>query len=211
MSASLVLPATPQPPPMFRNVILDWSGTLCNDSAAGPGHHQSYPPALRPGTGQRAGLPCGVPASVRLLLRKAGASGHARRTGRRCFAFIFRSRSWCLSRFATPETSCLPGNGRGAASSILSAATAVHFHEQADRLGFGGLFEHLYLGVRDKREVIQGILRKHGLDPEETCFIGDMEHDVLAARHGGVTSIAVLTGYDSCVQIGAGAARLDGP
>ena len=34
------------------------------------------------------------------------------------------------------------------------------------------------------------------LVPEETAFVGDMTHDVETARHGGVSSIAVLTGYN---------------
>jgi hypothetical protein len=58
------------------------------------------------------------------------------------------------------------------------------------------LFEATYSGVLDKREVIHRILETHGLDPAETAFVGDMTHDVETARHGGVSSIAVLTGYN---------------
>jgi FolB domain-containing protein len=33
------------------------------------------------------------------------------------------------------------------------------------------------------------------LEPAETAFVGDMTHDIETARHGGIASIAVLTGY----------------
>jgi ADP-ribose pyrophosphatase YjhB (NUDIX family) len=44
-------------------------------------------------------------------------------------------------------------------------------------------------------------LSEHGLSPAETVFIGDMEHDVETARHGGVPSVAVLTGYNRLDQL----------
>ena len=37
----------------------------------------------------------------------------------------------------------------------------------------------------------------HDLRPEETAFVGDMEHDVETAKSVDVLSVAVLTGYDS--------------
>jgi len=39
------------------------------------------------------------------------------------------------------------------------------------------------------------------LDPAETLFIGDMEHDIETAKHGGVHSVAVLTGYNTLNQL----------
>lgn len=56
-------------------------------------------------------------------------------------------------------------------------------------------FEETYAGVLDKREVIGNILEKHNLVKDETAFVGDMTHDVETAKHGGISSIAVLTGY----------------
>jgi phosphoglycolate phosphatase-like HAD superfamily hydrolase len=48
----------------------------------------------------------------------------------------------------------------------------------------------------DKRGKIREILVKHGLNPQETMFVGDMVHDIETARHGGVLDVAVLTGFD---------------
>jgi phosphoglycolate phosphatase len=53
----------------------------------------------------------------------------------------------------------------------------------------------------DKRAKIGEILATHGLDRGETAFVGDMIHDVETARHGGVMSVAVLTGYDSIEKL----------
>ena len=65
-----------------------------------------------------------------------------------------------------------------------------------------------YTDVLDKREKIHDILRENHLDPAETLFIGDMEHDITAARHGGVHSCAVLTGYNTLDQLRAAGPEL---
>jgi phosphoglycolate phosphatase len=41
------------------------------------------------------------------------------------------------------------------------------------------------------------------LKPDETLFIGDMQHDIETARHGGIHSCAVLTGYNTLTQLRA--------
>lgn len=79
---------------------------------------------------------------------------------------------------------------------LLSTIKASHFDAQAGRLGVRDVFEHPYVGIMDKREKIREILATHGLDPADTAFVGDMVHDIETARHGGVTSVAVLTGFD---------------
>jgi ADP-ribose pyrophosphatase YjhB (NUDIX family) len=70
-----------------------------------------------------------------------------------------------------------------------------HFSNQAATLGFDRYFERTYVGVLDKRARIHELLTQNHLDPRETLSIGDMQHDVETARHGGVLSCAVLTGY----------------
>src|SRR5262249_34532792 len=42
-----------------------------------------------------------------------------------------------------------------------------------------------------------------GLKPIETLFVGDMQHDIETARHGGIHSCAVLTGYNTLGQFRA--------
>ena len=84
---------------------------------------------------------------------------------------------------------------------LLSAITGAHFETQAKQLGIHHYFEHPYTDVLDKRVKILEILRDHALDPGETIFVGDMQHDIETAKHGGVTGVAVLTGYDSLEKL----------
>jgi ADP-ribose pyrophosphatase YjhB (NUDIX family) len=78
---------------------------------------------------------------------------------------------------------------------VLTSMDANSFAKQLAEFGMQDFFEETYAGVLDKRELIEEILETHGLQKEETAFIGDMTHDIETARHGGISSIAVLTGY----------------
>lgn len=84
----------------------------------------------------------------------------------------------------------------GVRAFVLTSMDPIAFERQMDEFGFRDFFEATYSGVLDKREVIHRILETHGLAPEETAFVGDMTHDVETARYGGISSIAVLTGYN---------------
>ena len=84
---------------------------------------------------------------------------------------------------------------------LLSSVHEDHFKIQCEVTGFGEFLERPYVGVWDKREKIHGILAENNLLPDETVFIGDMEHDIETARHGGVHSCAVLTGYNTLLQL----------
>ena len=84
---------------------------------------------------------------------------------------------------------------------LLSTVASDHFEVQQRACGFGEFLDRPYLGVWDKRQKIHGILRDNKLRAEETLFIGDMQHDIETARHGGVRSCAVLTGYNTLAQL----------
>src|SRR6266481_4241228 len=79
---------------------------------------------------------------------------------------------------------------------VLSTMRPEHFEAQADRLGIRQYFAKTYVGVTDKTETILSLLKENGLDPAETLLVGDMIHDLEAARRGGVMGIAVRTGFD---------------
>jgi phosphoglycolate phosphatase-like HAD superfamily hydrolase len=80
-------------------------------------------------------------------------------------------------------------------SFVLSAIHPQHFEVHTELSGFGDYFEQSYTGVWDKRKKIHEIIKEHELKPEETLYIGDMEHDIETAHHGGVAACAVLTGF----------------
>jgi len=86
---------------------------------------------------------------------------------------------------------------------VLSSIHHDHFTQHCGITGFAGFMERCYVDVRDKTRQIHEVLKENRLDPRETVFIGDMQHDIVAARHGGVHSVAVLTGFNRSDQLRA--------
>src|SRR5262249_847548 len=70
---------------------------------------------------------------------------------------------------------------------LLSAVHNDHYKIQARVTEFGQYLERAYLGVLDKEKMIHQILAENNLHADETLFIGDMQHDIDTARHGGVS------------------------
>ena len=58
-----------------------------------------------------------------------------------------------------------------------------------------GLIDSVHASVHDKRDEINALLLKNKIRPEEAIFVGDMGHDIQTAKHAGVLSCAILTGY----------------
>jgi len=84
---------------------------------------------------------------------------------------------------------------------LLSTIHQEHYDVQAERLDVKKYFTQAYAQAIDKRKTILQLLADHDLNPQETLFVGDMRHDIETARHGGVSSCAVLTGYDSLEKL----------
>lgn len=84
---------------------------------------------------------------------------------------------------------------------LLSSVHENHFKAQAETSGFGPYLDRCYVGVLDKSKVIHQILEENNLKQDETLFIGDMQHDIDTAKHGGIHSCAVLTGYNVLQQL----------
>ncbi len=93
--------------------------------------------------------------------------------------------------------------GRGLRTFLLSTIHRDHFAAQSALTGFDRFFDHSYIEVRDKRTKILEIVQQHGLNADQTLFVGDMQHDIETARHGGILSCAVLTGYNRLDQLRA--------
>jgi phosphoglycolate phosphatase len=185
---------------MLSNLLLDWSGTLVDD----------LPPVI---------------GATNFVLEKHGRPPLSREEFRQQFRLPFTEfyeeylpdiplhelDAVFHGRFVEiqDEVAPLPGlyefldfcRESGRRLFLLSSMKREHYEVQSAKLGLAHYFEHPYVGVLDKRAKIGEILEKHGLDRVETAFVGDMIHDVETARHGGVMSIAVLTGYDSIEKL----------
>ncbi len=187
---------------MIRNIIFDWSGTLVDDLPAvwAASNHVFERAGVEPFTLER----------FRSEFQLPFAPFYARYVAHVPIADLER---WFHERFAQVQDSvvALPfareflefGRAAGWRMFVLSAVHPRLFAAQAAATGFAEFVEKPYVGVADKREVIARLLAENGLNPAETLFIGDMEHDVETARHGGVPSAAVLTGYNSAEQLRA--------
>ena len=189
-------------PPVIRNIIFDWSGTLVDD------------------------LPAVWEAS-NFVLTQAGLAEMTLEEFRVEFQLPFTTfydkhtphiplpqlETWFHSRFRQVQSSvcALPHAADFLAfchkhrmrKFLLSTVHPDHFAVQQRSSGFGDFLEKPYLGVWDKRQKIHDILAENNLVPDETLFIGDMAHDIETARHGGVHSCAVLTGYNTLQHLRA--------
>ena len=187
---------------MIRNIIFDWSGTLVDDL-----------PAVWEATNYV--LSQGERAEMSLEQFRAEF----------CLPFsIFYQRHlphvpmsqlevWYHSRFHQVQHSVceLPHardflefcRARKLRTFVLSTIRRDHFAAQVKTNGFDKYLDKPYTEVWDKREKIRELLAENQLAPHETLFVGDMQHDIETARHGGVYSCAVLTGYNTLAQLRA--------
>ncbi len=185
---------------MIRNLIFDWSGTLVDD------------------------LPAVLQAS-NFVLTRAGKSPMSLEQFRAEFSLPFKNfydrhtpgvplpqlETWFHAEFKRAQGSVteLPHarefleccRKQKIRMFLLSSVHAGHYRAQSRAHGFGRFFEHAYTGVWNKTEKIHDLLQANHLEPGETLFIGDMAHDIATARHGGVYSCGVLTGYNTLPQL----------
>jgi phosphoglycolate phosphatase len=180
---------------MFRNLIFDWSGTLVDD--LGPVIEATnavlakYSVAAldREGFRRRFRLPYpDFYAEILPDIPLAELEAHFRPafdaalTPVTVLPHAREKLEWC--------------SALGIRTFVLTSMDTLAFERQMADFSLGQHFEATYSGVIDKREIIHQLLTDHGLIPAETAFVGDMTHDVETARHGGISSIAVLTGYN---------------
>lgn len=187
---------------MIRNIIFDWSGTLVDDL-----------PAVWEATNfvfERAGIAPLTLDQFRAEFCLPFTDFYQRHTPD---VSMKQLEQWFHTRFREAQHSVieLPHareflvfcRERGLRMFVLSTVHRDHFAAQIETTGFGQFLERPYIEVIDKRARIHEILAENALAPRETLFVGDMQHDIETARHGGVFSCAVLTGYNSLAQLRA--------
>ncbi|HXE42725.1 MAG TPA: NUDIX domain-containing protein, partial [Candidatus Baltobacteraceae bacterium] len=187
---------------MIRNIIFDWSGTLVDD----------LPAVLKASNFvlMQAGKPEMSLEKFRVEFQLPFTKFYDRHTPH---VPMPKLEEWFHTEFKRAQTSVceLPHarkflefcRAHKIRMFLLSTVHADHFKVQCGVIGFDVFLEKPYTDVWDKRKKIHEILRENNLKPDETLFIGDMEHDIDTARHGGVHSCAVLTGYNTLEQLRA--------
>jgi phosphoglycolate phosphatase len=187
---------------VVRNIIFDWSGTLVDDLPA-------------------------VWEATNFVFRQAGIPELTLEEFRAEFCLPFKKfydkflphvaieklEPWFHSEFKRCQDSVTPlphareflqfCRAHGLRTFVLSSVHPDHWAVQAEVTAFAPFIDKAFVGVWDKREKIHAILEQHQLVAHETLFIGDMQHDIETAKHGGVHSCAVLTGYNNLGQLRA--------
>lgn len=187
---------------MIRNLVLDWSGTLVNDL-----------PAVLAATNyvmRKGGHPEFTLEQFRTEFSLPFPEFYARKLGDVDMEQMVR---WFLEHFpkVQDQVTALPhaadfldfARGCGLRLLLLSTIHSEHFEYQAEKLGFRDCFESCYTGVWNKKEIVTDLMTRHDLCPDETLFVGDMGHDMEAAREAGAIACAVLTGYSPLHQLRA--------
>jgi phosphoglycolate phosphatase len=187
---------------VIRNIIFDWSGTLADDL---PAVWQATNYVLR-----QAGRPELTLDQFRADFRLPFTTFYDQHTPH---IPLPQLENWFHTHLRTVQDSVveLPHaraflefcRARKIHTFLLSTVAAEHFATQARQTRLGHFLDHTYVGVWDKRQKIHDLLAEHRLIPDETLFIGDMQHDIETARHGGIHSCAVLTGYNTLNQLRA--------
>jgi phosphoglycolate phosphatase len=192
---------------VIRNIILDWSGTVVDDLGA-------------------------VVQATNDVFREFGRAEISREAFRSEFALPL---SRFYERFLPGipmeridevyhrqfqvrrgEVGLLPGvseflefcRGSNRWLYALSTMYGHHFNEQVRRLEVQDYFVKVYVEVIDKAAEIRRVLAENHLVPQETAFVGDMAHDIEAAKKCGVLSIGILTGFDTVDKLAAAGAAL---
>ena len=187
---------------MIRNIIFDWSGTLVDD----------LPAVLKASNYvlTQSGKPAMSLEEFRAEFQLPFTKFYNRHTPHVPMAQL---EEWFHAEFRQSQDSVteLPHareflefcRQKQFRTFLLSTVHGDHFKAQCRGNGFDTFIDKPYTDVWDKRKKIHDILRENNLNPEETLFIGDMEHDIATAKHGGIHSCAVLTGYNTLEQLRA--------
>jgi phosphoglycolate phosphatase len=82
---------------------------------------------------------------------------------------------------------------------ILTTNKTSNVQKFLGKNNLNNLFEFVYSksSLFGKHSAIINILKKHKLNKEQTCYVGDEDRDVNAAQKVGVKSIAVTWGFNS--------------
>ena len=185
---------------MFRNLIFDWSGTLCDDLTLTIECTNyvlaQYGLAPLDETSFRAEFQLPYPAYY--AWKTPGVSIEEVEAHYRCVLSHPKSKVTILPHAREFLEFCA---ARGIRCFILSSMDSIAFAEQAEELGVAGFFEGIHTGILNKEAHIHRLMQQHNLRAEDTAFIGDMQHDMNAAHCAGVFGIGVLTGYNNAAQL----------
>lgn len=185
---------------MFRNIIFDWSGTLCDDMAITIEatnyvlSHYHLPPLDRESFRNEFQLP--YPEYYAWKTPGAKLEDLENYYRQSFDHSALKVTPIPHAREFLDFCRC-----RGIRCFILTSMDPPAFNQQVREMDMEHFFEHIHSGIRNKEHYISSLMKQHGLRTHETAFIGDMQHDIAAAHCAGISSIAVQTGYNNVQQL----------
>ncbi len=78
---------------------------------------------------------------------------------------------------------------------ILSANPRQYIERDLKKYELYDIFSDINTNIMNKVNIVKYIMEKNGFSPEETVFVGDMEHDIEAGKEAGVMTIATAYGH----------------
>ncbi len=185
---------------MFRNLIFDWSGTLGNDMdlTIEATNYVLAQYGLAPLDVKQFRAEFQLPYPDYYAWKTPGARLEDLENYYR-FAFDHSETPVTLIPHAREFMEWC--RAQGIRCFALTSMDPKAFDAQSTQLGIKPYFEGIHSGIHNKEHYIPNVMAQHGLLPEETAFIGDMQHDIRAAHCAGITGIGVLTGYNNAEQL----------
>ncbi len=195
---------------MFKNLIFDWSGTLGDDIALTieATNYVLAQYGLAPLDKKQFRAEFQLPYPDYYAWKTPGARLEDLENFYR-FAFDHSSTPVTLIPHAMEFMQWC--RAQGIRCFALTSMDPKAFDEQCSMLGIKPFFEGIHSGIHNKEHYIPKVMAQHGLEPEHTAFIGDMQHDIRAAHCAGITGIGVLTGYNNAEQLAESVPELTVP
>jgi phosphoglycolate phosphatase len=87
-------------------------------------------------------------------------------------------------------------SSHGINMTLFTAMSSGRLAVEIKHFGIGHFFQNPGKDIRDKVREIGPFVKKHNFSPADTIYIGDMVHDIHAAKAAGLKVIAATWGYD---------------
>ncbi len=104
-----------------------------------------------------------------------------------------------------PKSKSIPGmcelikrlKGKGYFLGVISTDLSETIFPELKEYGLEDVFDNVVARSLIKGVSLKEMALKFNLNPEDTCFIGDSNHEIIAGRENGIKTIAVTWGFNT--------------
>ncbi len=184
---------------MIKNIIFDWSGTLCNDFM------QIYKATMV--IFEKYGVPKITPEKYKeenKLLYMEFYNKYIPKLTMKEQDKLFRN---AIRMVGSPKLFSGVKDllewlyNKGYKMAVLSSSLTSEIKKEIKKSKIGMYFKKVLGDVYDKRKTINALLNSLNFKPKETMFVGDTAHDIETGKNAGVTTVAITWGYQTKERI----------